>query len=76
MVRNGEGETPTKMLTFVRDLTEEEANSLNEANRILEELTASSPYKHFQDRYDDFFSKLNEQSVKKHIEITKKKVYT
>ncbi|PKL30845.1 hypothetical protein CVV43_05155 [Candidatus Saccharibacteria bacterium HGW-Saccharibacteria-1] len=65
MIRDNNSKTGApKELRNVRDLTKYEVDSLNYANKILDELTASSPYKHFQDRYNDFFAKINEQKQK------------
>lgn len=53
-----------KTLTYKRDLSKSEIESLEHANKILNELTARSPYKHFQDRYDDLFTKIREITTK------------
>ena len=65
MISNGiKGEEPDKLFTFVRKLSEQELELLHDAGKLLDELTASSPYKQFQDRYRIFFEKIEEQNKK------------
>lgn len=65
MISNGlKGEIPDKRFSFVRTLTEQEIESLTNANKILDELTATSPYKQFQDRYNGFFAIIEERNKK------------
>lgn len=61
LIRNGtDAKGPAKIVNYVRDLNERETSLIRDANRILTELTARSPYKHFQDRYDELFDQIDE----------------
>ncbi len=56
-------ETSGKELVYIRELSDDEVVTLNDANKFLNELTDNSPYKSFQDKCDELyaiFTQLNE----------------